>query len=101
MCTLYLSPYVSILYELRSIWSLQTPVYSIISLEPGITYFAINANTGSIFVRRDLRTDPAYLTFYRLVDFKRASVWAVLVMLEDIFGIKLNDYATGLMYRKK
>jgi len=47
--------------------TIQTPVYSIISFEPGTTYFAINPSTGGIFIRRDLRTDPAYLTFYRFV----------------------------------
>ena len=43
------------------------PTYTILSGEPGITYFAMNAVTGQVSVRRDLRTDPAYLTFYRLL----------------------------------
>ena len=41
--------------------------YSIISSEPSSTYFSINSATGAITVRQDLRSDPSYLTFYRLV----------------------------------
>ena len=43
------------------------PTYTILSGEPGITYFEINPNNGQVSVRRDLRTDPAYLQFYRLL----------------------------------
>ena len=44
-----------------------SPTYSILSGEPGITYFQMNAATGEISIRRDLRTDPAYIQFYRLL----------------------------------
>ena len=43
-----------------------SPTYTILSGEPGITYFEMNPTTGQISVRRDLRTDPAYIQFHRL-----------------------------------
>ncbi|KAL8559117.1 hypothetical protein ACOMHN_046165 [Nucella lapillus] len=42
------------------------PIYRLLGIAPGPTYFAVGSSTGSITVLKDLRTDNARLTSYRL-----------------------------------